>query len=404
MADVAEAVARRSYGKLLAFLAARHRDVAAAEDALSEAFAAALESWPRTGPPDNPEAWLLTTARRKLIDARRRSRSGAEAMPHLTMLGEELAELAQTGSDIPDRRLALMFTCAHPAIDEAVRAPLMLQTLLGFDAAMIAQAFMVQPAAMGQRLVRAKAKIREAGIPFRVPERFELASRLPPVLDAIYALFTEGWGNPASHRDFTGEGIWLGRLLVELLPDEPEALGLLALMLHAEARKAARRNGMGSFVPLSEQDTSAWNSAMIAEAEENLRRAACFGMAGRFQLEAAIQSAHAARRLNGTTDWTAIERFYTGLMDLSPSPVIAVNHAVALAEAQGFAVGLAALEAAAADHRLSDYQPYWAARARLLEDAGNNAEAHAAYTRAIDLESDVAVQEFLTGKRDRLLH
>ncbi len=404
MADVAEAVARRSYGKLLAFLAARHRDVAAAEDALSEAFAAALESWPRTGPPDNPEAWLLTTARRKLIDAGRRSRSGAEAMPHLTMLGEELAELAQTGSDIPDRRLALMFTCAHPAIDEAVRAPLMLQTLLGFDAAMIAQAFMVQPAAMGQRLVRAKAKIREAGIPFRVPERFELASRLPPVLDAIYALFTEGWGNPASHRDLISESIWLGRLLVELLPDEPEAMGLLALMLHAEARKAARRDAAGRFVPLSEQDTASWNGVMIAEAEEHLRHAASFSTPGRFQLEAAIQSAHAARRLNGATDWTAIERLYAGLMVLSPSPVIAVNHAVALAEAQGFAAGLAALDAVAADQRLAGYQPYWAARARLLEDAGNNAESHAAYTRAIDLESDVAVQEFLTGKRDRLLH
>ena len=403
MADVAEAVARRSYGKLLAFLAARQRDVTAAEDALAEAFAAALDSWPRTGAPDNPEAWLLTTARRKLIDAGRRSRSGAEAMPHLTLLGEELADLAQAGSDIPDRRLALMFTCAHPAIDEAVRAPLMLQTLLGFDAAMIAQAFMVQPAAMGQRLVRAKTKIRQAGIPFRVPERAELASRLPPVLDAIYALFSEGWSDPASQRDFTGEAIWLGRLLAELLPDEPEAMGLLALMLHAEARKPARRTAAGSFVPLSEQDTASWNGAMITEAEENLRQAASFGSPGRFQLEAAIQSAHAARRLNGITDWTAIERLYAGLMDLSPSPVIAVNHAVALAEVQGFAIGLAALDDAAADQRLAGYQPYWAARARLLEGAGQNAEACEAYTRAVDLESDVAVREFLAGKRDRLM-
>ena len=406
MADVAEHVARRSYGKLLAFLAARYRDLAGAEDALAEAFAAALETWPRTGAPLSPEAWLLTTARRKMIDAGRKTRSGADAMPHLQLLSEELADLAAAHNAIPDRRLALMFTCAHPAIDEAVRAPLILQTLLGFDAAMIASAFLVSPKTMAQRLVRAKAKIRNAGIPFRVPDRDELSDRLPPVLDAIYAMFAEGWSDPAGldigRRNLTEECIWLGRLLISLLPDEPEAMGLLALMLYAEARRAARRDAKGGFVPLGEQDMRQWDDAMIAEAEDVLQRAGSLARPGRFQLEAAIQSTHAARRHHGATDWPAIERLYGALMVLSPSPVIAINHAVALAEAHGFAEGLVALDLASADPRLADYQPYWAARARVLEGVGQMVEAHDAYTRAIGLESDPAVREFLQQKRDRL--
>ncbi|RUX88430.1 RNA polymerase subunit sigma-70, partial [Mesorhizobium sp. M2A.F.Ca.ET.040.01.1.1] len=240
----AEAAARSSYGKLVAWLAARTRDVAGAEDALADAFAAALERWPRTGVPAQPEAWLLAVARRRDVDAVRRRLTGEAAR----MSGEEL----------PDDRLRLMFACAHPAIEASVRAPLILQTILGFDAATIASAFLVSPATMGQRLVRAKARIRETGIPFRVPEKAELGERLGAVLEAIYATFAEGWSDPTGtdsrRRNLAGEGIWLGRLVASLMPDEPEALGLLALMLFAEARRSARRGPDGDFVPLAEQD------------------------------------------------------------------------------------------------------------------------------------------------------
>jgi RNA polymerase sigma-70 factor (ECF subfamily) len=239
-------VARASYGKLIAFLAARTRDVAGAEDALSEAFAAALADWPHSGIPRAPEAWLLTVARRKLIDAARRRRTGEEAVPTLALLADEVDD-ADGAPAIPDERLRLMFACAHPAIDAGVRAPLILQVVLGFDAASIASAFLVSPSTMGQRLVRAKSRIREAGIPFRVPERDELAGRLDAVLEAIYAIYAEGWSDPAGTqartRGLAEEGIWLGRLVASLLPREPEALGLLALMLHAEARREAARRG-----------------------------------------------------------------------------------------------------------------------------------------------------------------
>src|SRR5579872_1842844 len=288
----AQLVARRSYGKLVAFLAARTRDVAAAEDALSEAFASALAHWPATGVPDNPEAWLIAAAKRKAIDAHRARRRSECASPHLALLAEELSIATNSGTrtEIPDERLTLLFACAHPAIDETVRAPLMLQTVLGFDAATIASAFLVSPSAMSQRLVRAESRIRESGIPFRVPEREDLDERLPYVLDAIYAAYAEGWSDPAgtdaSARALASEAIWLGRLVAMLLPREPEALGLLALMLHGEARCAARRNSAGDFVPLSEQDTAQWNGAMIDEAEALLHRAAQMNAIGRFQLEA----------------------------------------------------------------------------------------------------------------------
>ncbi len=401
MADVAELVARRSYGKLLAWLTARHRDLSAAEDALSEAFAAALETWPRTGTPDHPEAWLLTTARRRMIDQARKSRTGSDAIPHLKLMAEELADAGEDA--LPDRRLALMFACAHPAIEDAIRAPLILQTLLGFDAGMIASAFLVSPRAMGQRLVRAKARIRETGIPFRVPGHDELTERLPPVLDAVYAMFAEGWSDPAGldigRRNLTGECLWLGRLLVSLLPDQPEALGLLALMLYAESRRGSRRGGDGSFIPLGEQDMKLWDGAMIAEAEACLLRASAMRQPGRFQLEAAVQSAHAARRATGRTDWKAVAGLYDGLMQLTGSPVIAVNRAIAVAEAVSPELGLAELDEVAADPRLENYQPYWAARASLLARTGRREEADAAYQRAIGLESDPAARAFLQKRK-----
>jgi RNA polymerase sigma-70 factor (ECF subfamily) len=402
--DTAEAVARRSYGKLVALLAARTRDLAAAEDALADAFASALTAWPSSGVPDNPEAWLLTAARRKSIDAARKRRRSEEASDHLKLIAEELAAVNQT--EIPDQRLALMFACAHPGIDAAVRAPLILQTVLGFDAASIASAFLVAPATMGQRLVRAKTKIRTAGIPFRVPERVDLRDRLDAVLEAIYAAYAEGWTDPAGtdihRRNLAGEAIWLGRLVASLLPDEPETLGLLALMLHTEARREARRDAQGEFVPLAQQDTSRWNGLLIAEAENLLRRAGAMNAIGRYQLEAAVQSAHAVRRLTGRADWEAIVALYDALLTLTGSPVVAINRAVALAEVEGAAAGLAALDAQAGDVRLAQYQPFWAARAELLARCGNAAEAADALTQAIGLESDPVVRRFLQDKRAAL--
>jgi RNA polymerase sigma-70 factor (ECF subfamily) len=402
----AEAVARRSYGKLVAFLAARTRDVAGAEDALSDAFAAALADWPASGIPRSPEAWLLSVARRKLIDADRRRRTGVEAAGQLRLMAAELEAATANDGSIPDDRLTLMFACAHPAIESGIRAPLILQTVLGFDAGAIASAFLIAPATMGQRLVRAKHKIREAGIPFRVPERAELPDRLDAVLEAIYVAFAEGWSDPAGtevrRRNLAEEALWLGRLVASLLPDEPEALGLLALMLHAEARRPARRSPRGAYVPLAEQDPALWDTPMIEEAEALLSRAGAMDAIGRYQLEAAVQSAHVVRRRTGRPDWPAIERLYDALFALTGSPVVAINRAIAVAETQGVGAGLAALEALADDARLVDYQPYWAARAGLLARTGAVGEADRAYELAIGLEPDPAVRDFLQARRAEL--
>jgi RNA polymerase sigma-70 factor, ECF subfamily len=395
----AETAARRSYGKLVAFLAHTTRDLTAAEDALSDAFAAALADWPARGVPNNPEAWLITVARRKAFDGERRRRSDEAAAGHLRLIAEELAVSALRETQIPDHRLALIFACAHPAIDGGIRAPLILQGVLGFDAATIASAFLVAPATMGQRLVRAKAKIREAGIPFRVPERAEMPGRIEAVLEAVYAAFTEGWSDPAGtearRRNLADEAIWLGRLLASLLPDEPEVLGLLALMLFAEARRDARRNPTGDYVPLADQDPALWDGRLIDEAEAALLRASRRGTVGRYQLEAAVQSAHVVRRRTGVADWTAIERLYNALRAITGSPVVAINWAIAVAEMRGPRAGLAVLDEVGRDARLAEYQPYWAARAALLARAGNIQGARQAYQRAIGLESDPAVRRFL---------
>jgi len=396
-AAAAEAAARRSYGKLVAILAARTGDVAGAEDALSEAFDTALTEWPGRGVPANAEAWLLTVARRRMVDGVRRRLHDEYAAQHFLLL-DELAEPADADV-LPDRRLELLFACAHPGIDRAARAPLMLQTVLGFDAGTIASAFLVAPATMGQRLARAKTKIRQAAIGFRVPDRSELPGRLDAVLEAIYAAYAEGWtdaeGADPQRRNLAEEAIWLGRLMAALLPGEPEALGLLALMLHAHARRAARRDDQGEYVPIAAQDVLRWDAAMIDEAEALLRRASASGPPGRYQLEAALQSAHSVRRAGAPVPWTAIVGLYDALLAISPSPVTALNRAVASAEVDGPAAALAALDALVADLRLRDYQPYWAARAELLARTGDTAQACTAYERAIGLERDAAVRRFL---------
>jgi len=405
LADVAlERVARESYGKLVAFLAARTRDVAGAEDALSEAFAAALVDWPKNGIPNNPEGWLLTVARRRQIDVVRQRRTAEGAADHLKFLSEMASAQTDLDAGIPDERLALMFACAHPAIDAGIRAPLMLQTVLGFDAAAIASAFLISPATMGQRLVRAKNKIKQAGIPFRVPDRDELGPRLDAVLEAIYATYAEGWADPAGtdarRRNLAEEAIWLGRLVESLLPGEPEALGLLSLMLHTHARRAARRDEHGEYVPLSQQDPGLWDATLIDEAEALLVRASRLGRTGRYQLEAAVQSAHVIRRNTGKPDWIAIERLYDALVAITGSPVVAINRAVAVAETRGPLAALAALDELKDDARLSEYQPYWAARAGVLAQLGDVAAADLAYERAIGLEREPSVRHFLQQRRE----
>ncbi len=404
----AEAVARQSYGRLIAYLSARTRDVAAAEDALAEAFAAALVTWPASGVPRVPEAWLLTAARRKLIDGARARRTQDGTAEQLLLLAD-LATEDEAEARIPDDRLALMFACAHPAIDAKARAPLMLQTVLGFDAATIASAFLVAPATMGQRLVRAKLKIRDAGIPFRIPGPAEWPERLQAVLDAIYAGYAEAWvdgsGTDPRRRNLAEEAIWLGSVLCALLPHEPEALGLLALMLHTHARHDARRDPDGRYVPLADQDTTRWDTALMRRAEDLLHDAARLGRPGRYQLEAAIQSAHAVRHLrhpHGEADWPAIVSLYDALLALTHSPVVALNRAAALSHAQGPAAALAALDGLGESAPLQDYQPYWATRARLLHALGRAAEADRAYAQAIGLEADAAVRDFLQARRDSL--
>jgi len=335
-----------------------------------------------------------------LIDAARHSRVEAAAADTL-----ELLDRAQTDDlRVPafaDERLKLLFVCAHPAIDAAARTPLMLQTVLGLDAARIASAFLVAPAAMSQRLVRVKAKIRDAGITFEVPASRELPDRVDSVLEAIYAAFGSGWedvaGSDPRRRGLADEAIWLGRLVTALMPEEPEALGLLALMLHCEARRPARRDLQGRYVPLDRQDVALWSPVMIDEAETILADAAGTGRPGRFQLEAAIQSAHARRAVTGRTDWDAIALLYEGLLLCAPTIGARVGHAAALARARGDEAGLAALEAIH-DDALVSYQPYWALRAHLLKHLGRADEAGQAFLRALGLTEDDGVRAFLAAE------
>ena len=396
-----ERVARESYGRLVAYLSVHTQDLAGAEDALSEALLKALTTWPRDGVPQNPEAWLLTTARHSLIDFIRHQRVVLASEPELLLLTQNSAE-AILETNFPDERLKLLFVCAHPAIDPAMHTPLMLQTVLGLDAARIAGAFLVSPKTMGQRLVRAKTKIRDGGMRFEVPEPSQLPQRLDAVLEAIYAAFGIGWDDMAGAdqrgRGLAEEAIWLARVLLQLMPGEAEVQGLLALMLHCEARRAARRDRDGRYVSLSEQDPKLWSLPLIEEAERHLAEASKYGRPGRFQLEAAIQSVHAERGRSGRIKWTAILRFYEQLNRIVPTIGCRVGYAAALAEAKGAAEGLAVLDAIDQD-AVSAYQPYWAVRAHLLQLLGKDPEAQHAYERAIGLAEDAAVREFLLQKR-----
>ncbi|WP_246362183.1 RNA polymerase sigma factor [Paenibacillus alba] len=393
-----EQTARDSYGRLVAFLAVRWRDPAAAEDALADAFLAALKAWPATGVPEHPETWLLTVAQRRLIDGTRHARVHAGAEQALIAMANNMQQLAGLEASFPDERLKMLFICAHPEIDPAVRTPLMLQSVLGLDAARIASAFVVKPATMGQRLTRAKAKLKSDGIRFDLPGKDEWPERLDAVLEAIYAAYGSGWDDIAGvdprRKGLTEEAIYLGRLIVRFIPGEPEALGLLALMLHCEARRQARRDEVGGYVPISEQDHSRWSIEMIEEAEHCLRTAAQGNRIGRFQLEAAIQSVHAQRAWTGCTEWEEIALLYEGLVGIAPTIGTIVGRAAAVAEARGAETGMALLDELPAE-AVKSYQPYWALSAHLFKRMKRFEEARASYSRAIGLCMDPSIRAFL---------
>jgi len=396
-----ERVARESYGRLVAYLSVHTQDLAGAEDALSEALLKALTVWPRDGVPQNPEAWLLTTARNSVIDFFRHQRVVLDSEPNLLLFTQNSLE-DPLETTYPDERLKLLFVCAHPAIDPAMHTPLMLQAVLGLDAVRISSAFLVPPKTMGQRLVRAKTKIRDGGIRFEVPEKRELPQRLDAVLEAIYAAFGIGWDDMAGAdqrgRGLAEEAIWLARVLLQQMPREPEIHGLLALMLHCEARRTARRDRDRHYVPLSEQDPKLWSLPLIEEAEQHLAEASKSGRLGRFQLEAAIQSVHAERAHGHRVEWKVIAQFYGQLIRISPTIGRQTGYAAALAEASGPEQGLAFLDSMDRD-AVSAYQPYWAVRAHLLQCLGRTADASDAYDQAIGLAEDPAVREFLLQKR-----
>lgn len=398
-----ERAARASYGRLVALLAAPTGDLALAEDALSAAFEQALVTWPDAGVPDNPEGWLLTVARNRQRDAwKSAAHRTAAQLEDDSAADDPLAEVDPFA--IPDKRLELLFVCAHPAIDAAMRTPLMLQVVLGFDAAQIARVFAVPPTAMAQRLVRAKRRIRDARIPFVVPDRRAMPERLPAVLEAVYGCHAIAWRDGAD--SLAGEAQYLAVTLAALLGDEPEAWGLAALVTLALARRGSRAgsragSGAGSgsaaapFVPLDEQDPSGWDAALLAEGEGHLRRAAHPGVPGRFQLEAAIQAVHCDRRRTGITDWVALRTLYVALDAVAPSLGARVALAAVIGRLHGADAGLAALP----PEPLPDFQPWWATRADLLARGGRRAEAVDAFARAAELAEDPAVRAYLRGRR-----
>ncbi|WP_029115550.1 RNA polymerase sigma factor [Mycobacterium sp. URHB0044] len=387
---------------MLALLAAPGRDIAAAEDALADAMERALTRWPVDGIPDNPEAWLLVVARNRLRDAWK-SAARRTNVPFDETDWEFEASAAvdvAAGSTIPDRRLELMLACAHPAIAENVRTPLVLQVVLGVDAAAIAEAFAVAPATMAQRLVRAKKRIRDTGIPFEMPDREHLAERLPAVLEAVYGAYAIDWqlvpqGQPV--ESLSAEAVHLALVLAELLPDEPEVLGLAALVCLSEARRPARRAEDGCFVPLEEQDTGRWDRSMIARGEALLRRAHAHHRPGRFQYEAAIQSAHCSRVSGDPVDAETLRRLHRALVRTAPSLGAQVALAALDGEVDGPAAGLRALDAVS-DPAVEHFQPAWAVRAHLLAAAGHVVDADRAYRRAIESTSDPGVAQYLARR------
>jgi len=394
--------ARDSYGRLLALLAASTSDLAGAEDALADAFERALRTWPSQGVPSHPDAWLLTVARNRLRD-QWKSAQVRRAVP-LDAGCDALAHVDDIDVDaIPDRRLELMLVCAHPAIERAVRTPLMLNTVLGFTAEQVGRAFSVPPSTMATRLVRAKKRIKVAGIPFRVPDRADLPARMTSVLEAVYGAYVIDWATGPQARQLPSEALHLAEVLATLVPADPEVRGLAALIELSAARAPARVDASGRFVPLADQDPSRWNPDLISRAHEHLRAAHARGQLGRFQLEAAIQAVHCARGRDGTTDWPALLTLHRILHSVAPSLGSSAALAAVTAEVDGPVAGLATLDALLAEAGPSArlFQPAKATRAHLLDRLGRQQEAVAAYDSAISLTQDPAERQYLEHCRER---
>jgi RNA polymerase sigma-70 factor (ECF subfamily) len=396
--QVAQA-ARLSYARLLAWLTRQFGNLAEAEDALADALEAALRTWPRDGVPQSPEAWLLTAARRRLLDRTRRAVTMSRSAAMIAMLSEDRMEPMIEA--LPDNRLSLMFVCTHPAIDQRVRAPLMLQAVLGLPAHRIASAFLVPPGTMAVSLARAKAKIAAARIPFVDPDPKDFAARIDDVLDAVYAAYTLGQdrpsGNSAPSDDLANEALWLVSLICRLAPGSDEAHGLFALILFGSARRAARIDDRGRYVPLDRQDPSLWDPALLSDARLAFRNARRSGRLGRFHLEAAIEALQVEGRLQGNTDWPRILALYQGLETLVPTLGVACARVAAIAEVEGATAGLVAL-AAFPEARLASYQPAWALRGHLLARLGRTTESAEAFRSAAALTEDPSIRAWLLEK------
>ncbi|HTI35728.1 MAG TPA: RNA polymerase sigma factor [Miltoncostaea sp.] len=406
---VLEAVWRLESARIVSGLARLVRDVGLAEELAQDALVVALQEWPRTGVPANPGGWLMLTAKHRAIDRLRRERAAAgraERLAELVRLDAQEHPDEEEASMIRDDRLRLIFTCCHPALAPPARVALTLRSLGGLTTAEIARAFLVGEATIAQRLVRAKRKIAEAGIPYRVPPDEELPDRVAGVLQVLYLVFNEGYGATAGddlvREGLCDEAIRLGRLVCELMPDEAEARGLLALMLLHDARRAARRDGDGRFVPLDRQDRERWDRGRIDEGLAALDAAMALRRPGPFQVQAAIAALHVDAPSEEDVDWAAIAELYGALGRLAPSPVVELNRAVAVAFAEGPDAGLALLGPLLDEPRLAAYAPLHAAHADLLRRAGDREGARAAYGRAIALGGNAVEREELARRRDAL--
>ncbi|WP_116949092.1 RNA polymerase sigma factor [Jiangella endophytica] len=412
MADVQDAITRAHHGewaRVIASLTKRFGDLDIAEEAAAEAFAVAVERWPADGVPPNPGAWLTTTANRKAIDRIRRESKRDDKHKEAQRMWDDPAEPAVPLGAIDDDRLRLIFTCCHPALAMQTRVALTLRMVGGLTVPEIARAFLLQDTAVGQRITRAKAKIKAARIPYRVPSAEDLPARVPGVLAVLYLIFNEGYlttgpGTDPVRHDLTAEAIRLARLIRALLPDDGEVAGLLALMLLTEARRTARVSAGGELVTLDEQDRGAWDAALIAEGHRLVRErlaAAAAGVApGRYQILAAINAVHTSARDVRDTDWSQVLALYDQLVRVDPSPIVALNRAIALAELDGPEVALAAVDRL--DDALAGYHAYHATRADLLRRLGHSRQSRAAYDRAIDLAGNTAETAYLTRRRDQL--